>query len=472
MVVPELTLVLFVAQKSWRTAVRVAVLAVVGVFGYVAIELLPSWLALWQATQARWLMRRAAIGFLDGLAIVYAPVFVVALVTAFVLAFRWSRVPLSSAQSRVLLLSTSVVFSLLAVEACAAFWHAWLHRTPGLPSVPSAEGTVGADTDGRRDPPTGAAPDQSSRLSSAKSGIDAGGRPLRILVIGESSGRGEPYQPWLSIGQIVAWRLENVFPGRPIQIDIWAKGGATLETMHNRLATLGDRPDAIILYVGHNEIPARYSWMRDVEYYNDTDLSARVPLVMLLATLPRISPLCRLIQETRERQQSDMLPPRAVTRALVDRPLCSRTESAGILADFRRRLESIADYCETIATLAIFVVPPSNDAGFDPSRSILARETTLSQRIAFARAMTHARTMENRDRAMAVRLYRELVKSHPEFAETHYRLAKLLEQTACWDEACNFITSWPVTPTLCLCAARIPSARRFVRPHCDIRDYY
>ena len=98
-------------------------------------------------------------------------------------------------------------------------------------------------------------------------------------------------------------------------------------------------------------------------------------------------------------------------------------------------MESIAHYCESMATLAIFVIPASNDAGFDPSRSVLAPETTRSERIAFSRAVTHAHFMETRDGAVAVRMYRQLVESHPEFAETHFRLAKLVEQTGRWDEA-------------------------------------
>ena len=97
-------------------------------------------------------------------------------------------------------------------------------------------------------------------------------------MIGESSGRGEPYHPWLSVGQIVAWRLERVFPGRPIQLDIWAYGGATLEVMHNKLAGLSYRPDALIVYVGHNEFQARYSWMRDVDHYRDADQEAVQPV--------------------------------------------------------------------------------------------------------------------------------------------------------------------------------------------------
>ena len=50
--------------------------------------------------------------------------------------------------------------------------------------------------------------------------------------------RGEPYHPWLSVGQIAAWKLESVFPGRPVDVDMWADGGATIRQMHE-----AGRPD-------------------------------------------------------------------------------------------------------------------------------------------------------------------------------------------------------------------------------------
>ena len=74
------------------------------------------------------------------------------------------------------------------------------------------------------------------RLSSSRDGPVEAARPLRILVIGESSALGEPYQPCLSVGQIVAWQLERVLPGRRVQVDMWAECGAILEGMHQKLA--------------------------------------------------------------------------------------------------------------------------------------------------------------------------------------------------------------------------------------------
>ena len=112
-------------------------------------------------------------------------------------------------------------------------WRSRLNRSPDLPAVvPPGQSDKGGVPDGTGDPgpPT--------RFPAQRAASTDAGRPLRILVIGESSAHGEPYHPWLSVAQIVAWRLEKVFPGRSIEVDMWAIGGATLKIMHQRLAGL------------------------------------------------------------------------------------------------------------------------------------------------------------------------------------------------------------------------------------------
>jgi hypothetical protein len=414
-------------SRAWQAA-GLVVLVVLGVCGYVTVDLVPPWLRYLHEADARWLTRAAAVAFLDGLLIVYGPALIAALAGTIILANRRSRGRLSSRCAKLLLLSTSVLLSLVILEAGAAGWRIWLHHSPRLPAALSQAKMIDEGASVGPDSVPLAAPNLPDRFPAQPVGADGGLNALKILVIGESSGRGEPYHPWLSVGQIVAWRLKQVFSARPIEVDIWATGGATLEAMHNKLASLTYRPDALIVYVGHNEFQARYAWMRDVDYYTDVDLPPSVSIVPMVESFARVSPLCRLIEETRERQRVDMLPPRTVTRELIDRPVCTPAETAALVTDFQRRLEAIARYCETIAVLPIFVIPPSNDAGFDPSRSVLAPQTTRNERITFARAVARARAFETKDRVLAMRMDRELVKSH-------YRLARLLEQTGCWDEA-------------------------------------
>ena len=139
--------------------------------------------------------------------------------------------------------------------------------------------------------------------------------------------------------------------------------------MHQKLAGLTYRPDAMLLYVGHNEFASRFPWEREPGGYYDDDMPFLLSPRSLTAVL-RFSPLCRLVLETWDRQRIDLRPAHKITRHLVDQPVCTPDERASILAEFRRRLEAIASYCDEIGTLPIFVIPPSNDGAYDPSRSV------------------------------------------------------------------------------------------------------
>jgi tetratricopeptide (TPR) repeat protein len=322
----------------------------------------------------------------------------------------------SSWRGKLLLLAVSLSLSLLVLEAGAAVWHNWLHRRPRLPSASAMSETV--------------MPALPSNLPVTEG---SSGKTIRILVIGESSGRGEPYNPWLSVGQMLAWYLEPVFPGRKIDVDIWAVGGAMLEEQHQKLAALTYRPDVLIVYVGHNEFQGRYTWKHEVDYYADDFTGWALPR-SLSASLAW-SPLCGLIVASRERQRINVAPTRVVTRERVDRPVCTEAESARILADFRTRLEEITSFCESIGTLPILIIPASGDALFEPSRSILKPSARKAERAAFAHEAAKALTLERTDIAAAIERYRALIAAHPEFADLHYRLAELLNRRGQWPEA-------------------------------------
>jgi tetratricopeptide (TPR) repeat protein len=414
-----------------------AALVILGVGGYAAYQLVPG-IPLLSPRQAAALRRIAGGMFVDALLIAYPLTLLTSILGTVVLTclFVWrrrqenlagARTPSKNRwQSRLLLLCVSTILSLAGFEAGAALWRAKLHQSPELPSNVGPRTSAEAFGDSRMPP----------KLVGEAAGSLDGVRRMRILVIGESSGRGEPYHPWLSVAQIVAWKLEKIFPERSIEVDMWATGGAILEMMHKKLAGLDYRPDALMVYVGHNEFQTRYAWMREIHHYLDEDpvlsRARRHPAVNLFL---RVSPLYQLLDETREHQRLDAMPPHLISRQLVDRPLCTDAEVKAMAEDFRQRLGSIARFCEALGTLPIFVIPPCNDAGWEPSRSFLEAATPRAERAAFAREVKNARALEVTDRTGALRTYRELVQRHPEFAETHYRLGRLLEQSGDWAEA-------------------------------------
>jgi lysophospholipase L1-like esterase len=135
-----------------------------------------------------------------------------------------------------------------------------------------------------------------------------------------------------------------------------------------------------------------------------------------------------LLRQTADKCRIAIPPPREGNRALVDVPAYTSRESTVLLVDFRRRLEAIIAYAERVGALPVLIAPPANDAGFEPNRSFLPAATPRSERVAFAQEFLAARRLEAHDPAAAVAAYRTLLARQPGFAETHYRLAQLLER--------------------------------------------
>jgi tetratricopeptide (TPR) repeat protein len=302
--------------------------------------------------------------------------------------------------ARGLTLSAAALIALLGAEVGAAIWLARSQRLPELPM----------------------------RFPVARDPDD-----LHLVVIGESSAEGEPYHPWLSAGQIVAWQLERALPGRRVRVTMLATGGICLEQAILPLTNLDRPPDAILIYAGHNEFQARFGWSREVRHYLDErPVESRSQLSRWLG---KISPVCELVAESIERRGIAAPPPPAVTRQLVDRPVFQPDEYAFLLHDFRRRLDGVAAYARRVGALPILVIPAGNEAGYPPGRSYLAPETSLAERAAFARDFEAARLREDADPSGAESAYRALLARHPEFAEAHFRLGRLLAASDRIDEA-------------------------------------
>ena len=85
----------------------------------------------------------------------------------------------------------------------------------------------------------------------------------------------------------------------------------------------------------------------------------------------RVSPVCNLIRQTADHFRAGVAPALEVRQPLVNSPAYTPEEYSERLAAFRRRLEAMVSFCERIGALAILVVPPANDACFEPNRSVL-----------------------------------------------------------------------------------------------------
>jgi hypothetical protein len=355
----------------------------------VAALVIPGWIPI----LPRHIIRNCVEGLLRSILILYCLVLVIALTGPPVLGWllvqaRRSR-RLRRAIARGWLISLACLASLIFLELGSACWRAWMHRLTPLP-VQFAP----------------APPDE-----------------CRIVVLGGSSALGEPYRPWLSVGQIVAWRLQEAIAGRRFVCEILAWLGDSLEIQHRKLAALEQRPQVVIIYSGHNEFAARF----EEERHASLDEEPRTWLLQAAYRASLSSPFCRLVYEVISKNRLDS-PPLAGRHHLIDPPLCSPSESADLVADFSRRLEFIVAWCDQIGALPILIVPPANEAGFEPSRSTLPPVVGQGQRERLKSEFEVARALESSQPGASAEEYAAILARHPGFAEAHFRLARLLQE--------------------------------------------
>lgn len=332
--------------------------------------------------------------------------------------------------SRALLAVASLTIALAAAEAAAAAWLAGASRSSAVP----VGGLRGAQVDRQRMWP----PVSLADVAMPESFPDPPGDPeIDFLVVGESSAEGVPYNEWVSIGRLVAWKLEEAIPGRRVRLRVLANSGDTLELQHHRLASLTRRPDLMLVYCGHNEFGSRLHGAREILPYDDDRTPS--PWRRLLDRAEGLSPLCELIRRAEERCRLE-LPPSG-HRDLIDTPAYTPDEAALLLADFRRRLDAIVSYAGRIGAMAVLIVPPGNDAGFEPNRSYLPAATPRAEREAFRRDVLAARRIEESDPAAAIAAYRRLIGRQPGFAETHYRLGVLLDRAGDAESAYRYFVA-------------------------------
>lgn len=393
-----------------RSVVRLTAIALLGTLLTAAVLVAPAILTSYVSRASR---RSVAIRLLAGVEVFYVLAVLASLVTvplliSLLLRARRRRVK-RPRLARLLLLSVSILFASGVSEIGAVGWKAWSARAPDLSGPPEVKRSLGSVAD---------------RGTSDE---------LLVVVVGESSAFGVPYHGRLSIGEIVGWSLRQNLPGRKIRVEVQARSGLTMARMHNKLATLDRRPDVLIVYAGHNEFATRYPWFHGWPYYlEDRDFRAMVTLDRLAS---RVSPLCRLIQEAISSQRVDEPPLPWVTRQVVDVPAYTPEEYAERLADFRSRLDAIAEWSTRSGAATVLVIPPANDAGFEPNRSFLSPGTRKADRERFATEFLSARHHEETEPTTSEARYRALLTEQPSFAEAHFRLARLLEKSGRASEA-------------------------------------
>ncbi len=389
------------SSREWRRLARLVLVALFGTLVYVAAVLGPAWFRVFvpQGSQLR-----AFVRVLEAAQSVYvAAVMVVpGAIVALAIALRFAR---RRGAARTWLARALALFAALAIGMALAEGAAAARLAAVRPTMPRLRTEF---------------PDP------------RGDRVVDVVILGESSARGDPYHEWFSVGEIVAWKLREAIPDREFSVHNLARPGITLDQVHQSLESLERRPDLVILYAGHNEFSMRRGWSYNAPHYVDETNPRRARI----AGFVRLhSPVSRLIAATADSLDRAGPPKWNVARRLVDVPVYTSDEYAERLEDFCIRLESMTAYGERVGALVVLVIPPGNDADFEPSRSFLPDEAPREERESFARDFQEARRLEAADPAGAIAAYQALLGRQPRFAEVHFRLARLHEQAGRREEA-------------------------------------
>jgi hypothetical protein len=399
-----------------------AVAMLLGAVWYDAFTLSPS---------GRWLrfrlVRILLAGFLVACAVV--PAGLVASAVVGIRARRQGDRRLASRSGKVVLLSLSLLAGMGLSELVCA-WRirglAKLVHPPAFANSTHRPTAAQELPEGRRD----ASP--LKKLVALDTSAASSEKTIDLVIIGGSSAYGFPFAPGMSLDRIIAWQLCRAFPDRTVRTDNRAAPGLILESAIEKLVGLERRPDLLIIYSGQNEFQSRFGWLRTVDHYRR---ESKVTPLLLARQARKWSSVADLLGRDLDRFEAALASWKRDGKDPVDAPCCTPAEYAAILADYRLRLDGLLNDCDAAGILTMVVVPPSNDGDFDPNRSILPPDTSRAERRAFAARLDAVIRGEKDGPAEAIEGYRRLIAEQPGFAETHFRLAELLEAAGLFDEA-------------------------------------
>lgn len=245
-------------------------------------------------------------------------------------------------------------------------------------------------------------------------GPSGAGSARVILGVGESTMVGEPYDPKLTMLDIMRWYVHRASPEVDVQLRYAARKGASLSDLENEaIEQIGRGVSLVVVYAGHNDFLARYG----------SNLVCKSPEAWWRSILRR-SRLLSKLRSTVQRTTIGNIPETA-DRTLLDRPIVCPEQWDETFAGYRRSLRRILHAASVRAVPTVVIFPGSNEAGYEPNRSV----TTLdgSRAAALESAVREGRRLALQGQLDAAEQHlRRALTLDAGFAEAHYRLGELL----------------------------------------------
>jgi hypothetical protein len=256
---------------------------------------------------------------------------------------------------------------------------------------------------------------RANRISFPESLAAPAAEELRIAAIGESTMAGFPYNGRFGIPEVIAWQLQQKYPGRKVVVENLARDGLNLHKAILSLAGLKTRPHLLLLYSGHNE----YFYDLDDLWYD-----VEFPWERFDAWLDW-SPTFRLFDRRLLRAEAQRDLEGDFRRHLVDRCIATPKTRQFRLEKFRDELDQLAAWCRASEIPSLWFVPAGSEADFEPNRSYLEHTPSDAEREEIVHTADTARQLQQSGRWNdAAEMYRAAIERFPGFAEFHFQLAE------------------------------------------------
>ena len=239
---------------------------------------------------------------------------------------------------------------------------------------------------------------------------------LRIVALGSSTMAGHPFEPKFGIPQMLAWRVQAMYPEREVILENLAVPGQSLREAIQCLQRLTLRPHLIVLYGGHNE------FLHEMEECINTGTGPYDFADSLLVN----SPLIRWLHFQLTRLH--VMRMRFTARfALIDRHVVPPMLAPLRLRRFEHALTQLARYGQRQDVPMLWYVPAASESGFEPSRSWVRSGTTAAAEQELTQLWKTIRELMRQENwTSAAERCREGLLDQPQFAEFHFRLGECL----------------------------------------------
>jgi tetratricopeptide (TPR) repeat protein len=245
---------------------------------------------------------------------------------------------------------------------------------------------------------------------------DAPAGQLRIVALGSSTMAGHPFEPKFGIPQMLAWRVQEMYPERQVVLENLAVPGQSVREAIQCLQRLTLRPHLVVLYGGHNE------FLHEMEECMNTGSG---PYDFADSVLVN-SPLIRWLHFQLTRLH--VMRMRFTARfALIDRHVVPPMQAPLRLRKFEQALSQLARYGQRQSIPMLWYVPAASESGFEPSRSWVRSGTSAADEQELTQLWETIRElMRQEDWTSAAERCREGLAQQPQFAEFHFRLGECL----------------------------------------------